>query len=39
LISLPFLPLQTGSALGAEVHKLVQLGMKAPNDFWVRQCG
>ncbi|PRW60389.1 hypothetical protein C2E21_1164 [Chlorella sorokiniana] len=23
-----------GSALGTEVRKLVQLGMKAPNDFW-----
>lgn len=23
-----------GSALGAEVDKLVRLGLKAPNDFW-----
>lgn len=32
----PMSSLQTGSALGAEVRKLVQLGMKTPNDFWVR---
>lgn len=24
----------SGSALGAEVEKLVRLGLKAPNDFW-----
>lgn len=35
-LKFPSLALQIGPALGAEVRKLVQLGMKAPNDFWVR---